>query len=65
MSDAPERTILHDMVNKLTIAQGKVKRVASGKTTDQEIDLEKAQKAIDDTVSLVKQLRELIVARES
>lgn len=60
----PERTLLHDMVNKLTVAQGKVRRVLRGKSENQEVDLEKASNAIDDTVELIKQLRQVFIDKE-
>ena len=61
---SPERKCLHEMANKLTIAQGKVKRVLYGRSEESEVDLRKAEKAIDAAIQLIKELREMVIEKQ-
>ncbi|MCB0391105.1 MAG: hypothetical protein KDD58_07435 [Bdellovibrionales bacterium] len=60
-----ERECLHDLANKITIAQGKIRRVLNKRSEDQEADLQKADLVINDAIVLIKKIRQLLIAKEA
>jgi hypothetical protein len=59
----PERELLHDLVNKLTIIQGKVNWVKKGRSDSVELDLEKVDKAVKESIEIIKKLRQIYIEK--